>query len=82
MLLINIYLFTGLVVHKAIWEMLRLRSGIPSNGATGSARLAAVKLIKILLFLGILAQIWLPDILPISDEPAEQDFKVYSQIKN
>ena len=67
MLLLQIYLFSGLVLHKVIWEMLRMRSGI-TEGATGSARLTLVKLIKIAIFLGILVQIWLPDILPISNE--------------
>jgi protein-S-isoprenylcysteine O-methyltransferase Ste14 len=68
MLLIQIYLFSGLVLHKVIWEVLRMRSGI-TEGATGSARLTVVKLVKIMIFLGILIQIWLPDILPISSEP-------------
>ncbi len=69
MLLLQIYLFLGLVLHKVIWEVLRIRSGTTNEGATGSARLTLVKLIKITIFLGILVQIWLPDILPISNEP-------------
>ena len=69
MLLLHIYLFSGLVIHKVIWEVLRLRSGIAPRGSTGSARLTAVKLVKIGIFLGILVQIWLPDQFPISNEP-------------
>jgi len=69
MLILQIYVFSGLVAHKAIWEMLRLRSGISSGASTGSARLTLVKLIKIGIFLGIIVQIWLPDILPISADP-------------
>lgn len=67
MLLLQIYLFLGLVLHKVIWEVLRIRSGISSG--EGSARLTVVKLVKIMIFLGILVQIWLPDLLPISSDP-------------
>jgi protein-S-isoprenylcysteine O-methyltransferase Ste14 len=66
MLLLQIYLFSGLVLHKVIWEVLRLRSDLPTKAATGSARLTVVKLVKITIFIGILIQIWLPDFLPIS----------------
>jgi protein-S-isoprenylcysteine O-methyltransferase Ste14 len=68
MLLIQIYLFFGLVLHKVIWEVLRKKSSAtPESNA--SLSVAAVKMVKIAIFLGILVQIWLPDVLPISADP-------------
>lgn len=67
MLFLQIYLFLGLVVHKAIWEVLRKRGGAPAEGSSGS--LTIVKAVKVAILVGILVQIWLPDIFPISAEP-------------
>lgn len=67
MLLLKLYLFFGLVLHKVIWEALRMRSGARDDKASGS--IGIVKAVKIAILLGILIQIWLPDILPISTDP-------------
>jgi protein-S-isoprenylcysteine O-methyltransferase Ste14 len=68
MLILQVYLFAGLVLHKVIWEILRAQSGV-NEERDGSSWVVLVKLIKIVIFLGILVQIWLPDVLPISGEP-------------
>jgi protein-S-isoprenylcysteine O-methyltransferase Ste14 len=68
MLILKLYLFSGLILHKVVWELLRSRSG----GLTGeprSARLNFIKAVKIAILAGILIQIWLPEIAPISAEP-------------
>jgi protein-S-isoprenylcysteine O-methyltransferase Ste14 len=68
MLLLQVYLFFGLVLHKVIWEVLRMRGETePAQNSGGSIGL--VKMVKIAILVGILIQIWLPDIFPISGEP-------------
>jgi protein-S-isoprenylcysteine O-methyltransferase Ste14 len=67
MLLLQLYLFFGLVLHKVIWEVLRKKSPAKTE-STASMPVTAVKLVKIAILLGILVQIWLPDILPISSD--------------
>lgn len=68
MLILQIYLFLGLVLHKIVWEVLRNRT---SRGPSkpGSGRLIPIKAVKIGILTGILVQVWLPDLLPISTDP-------------
>lgn len=68
MLILKLFLFSGLVLHKVIWELLRKRGGSESMGQE-SASLTLVKAVKIAILLGILVQVWLPDVLPISEDP-------------
>ena len=68
MLILQIYLLSGLVLHKIIWEALRERASEKPAERT-SAILTAIKAVKIAILLGVIVQIWLPDILPIADEP-------------
>lgn len=65
MLILQIYLFLGLVLHKIIWEVLKKRSA-EKPAELASAKLFAIKAVKIGILAGILVQIWLPDILPIA----------------
>jgi protein-S-isoprenylcysteine O-methyltransferase Ste14 len=68
MLLIKLYIFSGLILHKVIWEFMRDRSGIQEGKREGLA-IGLTKAIKIGILLGILIQVWLPDVFPISVEP-------------
>jgi protein-S-isoprenylcysteine O-methyltransferase Ste14 len=68
MLLLRIYLLLGLIVHKAVWEILRKKSAEEPK-ETQSMSLLAVKAVKISILLGIIAQTFLPEILPITNEP-------------
>jgi protein-S-isoprenylcysteine O-methyltransferase Ste14 len=74
MLILKLYLLTGLVVHKAVWEVLKRKrpetNGDPGRDSitTSSLAVRAVKTAKIAILLGIVAQTLLPDILPISSE--------------
>lgn len=67
MLILQIYLLFGLVLHKVIWEALRYKaSEKPSE--TASAKLTLIKTVKIGILIGVMVQIWLPDILPITTD--------------
>lgn len=68
MIFLRLYLLCGLILHKVVWEKLRLKSGEPAK-KPASLQLRAVKAVKIAILLGIIAQTFLPDILPISREP-------------
>lgn len=70
MLILQIYLFLGLVLHKIVWEVLRTNMA-ESPVERASASLAAVKVLKIGVLIGILVQVWLPDVLPIATDSLE-----------
>lgn len=68
MLFLKVYLFAGLVLHKLIWEFLRTRGTVQKRDPM-TFFLIAVKSLKMALLLGILIQVWLTDIWPISRDP-------------
>ena len=68
MLYLQIYLLSGLVFHKVVWEMLR-KTSVEKPRETKSLQLIAVKTVKIGILLGVIIQIFLPEILPVSNEP-------------
>src|SRR4029450_2970521 len=68
--LVRAALFLGLVLHKAIWEILK-RADRPALRAAGRLRLRAVKVVKILVLAFLLVQTLFLDILPISGAPAQ-----------
>ncbi|MEJ7607137.1 MAG: hypothetical protein WKF37_12940, partial [Bryobacteraceae bacterium] len=61
----RIYLLSGLLLHKAVWEYMKRGVARPSTGG----RTKLVKLVKLSILGGILAQTMLPEILPISQDP-------------
>jgi protein-S-isoprenylcysteine O-methyltransferase Ste14 len=79
MLILKIYLFAGLVFHKAVWEIMKRQQrlggdlhhqgvSLDSAKAHGGLVTRLVKTVKVAILLGIAVQIFLPDILPISSE--------------
>ncbi|MBI4516677.1 MAG: isoprenylcysteine carboxylmethyltransferase family protein [Deltaproteobacteria bacterium] len=70
MLLLRLYLLAGMVVHKAVWEVLKRRSHGPAARAAPpvSPWLLLVKSVKVAILLGLLAQTLLPEILPIATD--------------
>ena len=68
MLVLQIYLFLGLIVHKVIWEVLR-KKGKERPVETRSFSLRAIKAVKVAILLLILIQIWVPDVFPILERP-------------
>ncbi len=70
MFLLRLYLLAGLVLHKAVWELLKRRPGARSaNRAPADPFRLAVKVVKVSILLGLMAQTLLPEVLPIAAEP-------------
>jgi protein-S-isoprenylcysteine O-methyltransferase Ste14 len=68
MLYLQLYLLFGLLLHKIVWEVLKQKSRRKPVEAR-SLTLTAIKFIKISILFGVIAQIFLPEILPISANP-------------
>ena len=68
---IRILLFTGLVLHKLLWEILKRRSVLSKNMQKSSEKISirVIKLGKILVLAFIMFQTLFLDILPISGQP-------------
>ena len=68
MLILQLYLFFGLIFHKVIWEVLKVRSA-EKPVESASAKLKLIKAVKVVILLGVIVQIWIPDLPPILSEP-------------
>ena len=68
--LVRIALFFGLVLHKAIWEILK-RADPPDRPSAVPLGPRLVKIAKILVLAFLLVQTLFLDILPISGAPAQ-----------
>ncbi len=68
MLILQLYLFFGLIFHKVIWEVLKHRSA-EKPVETASVKLKMIKAVKILILLAVIVQIWIPDLPPILSDP-------------
>lgn len=55
------------MLHKIVWEVLRNKTAEQSVERP-SVKLAAVKALKISVLIGILVQVWLPHVLPITTD--------------
>ena len=66
---VRTYLLAGIVAHKAFWELTKRR--IPASPKPApSLAIRAVKAVKVLILLGIMAQVLLPwTILPLTADP-------------
>ena len=71
MLLLRLYLLSGLVIHKVVWERLKRRAGAPSRQAgPRPIRVRLVKLVKAGILGGIGIQTVFPGYwLPLSEAP-------------
>jgi protein-S-isoprenylcysteine O-methyltransferase Ste14 len=63
--LLRIYLLAGLLLHKAVWEIMKARAGV---GAP-KRKPHPLSAVKVIILLGILAQTVLPEILPVASAP-------------
>lgn len=70
-MVLRAYLFTGLALHKVVWEVMKRGHATANAPATApkSASLTLVKAAKIAILLGLFAQLFLPAILPIAGDP-------------
>lgn len=67
---LRLYLFGGLIFHKLVWEVLKRRQPARAQTERGGSLVArAVKLVKLAILLGILAQTLAPEILPMRTDP-------------
>lgn len=67
---IRIYLIAGLVLHKAVWEVMKRRDNAPAaERKIPTLKSRILSSIKILILAGIIAQALGVEILPISGPP-------------
>lgn len=68
-ILLRVYLFAGLAAHKILWELLKRNRGQSSEpqSPVQTPFLQIVKAGKIAVTLGLFVQLFLPAILPITD---------------
>lgn len=69
MIWLRVYLMSGLIAHKVVWEAQKRKQQPQSRHPGVSLRLALVKWTKIAILLAILVQTLAPEVLPITDEP-------------
>jgi protein-S-isoprenylcysteine O-methyltransferase Ste14 len=71
MILFRFYLLFGLIFHKAVWIAMKHRAKTDDRqGArTYPPRVLVARLVKLLIFVLIMIQIFVPDVFPILDEP-------------
>ena len=68
--LLRVLLFLGLVLHKAVWEVLK-RADPPPRRAAMPHRLQLIKALKLLVLAFLLVQTLFLDVLPISTAPGQ-----------
>ena len=63
LLLLRLYLLAGMVAHKLVWEVMKRRGGRGASGGGGATQLRArlAKLVKLLILVGIVVQVLLPE---------------------
>jgi protein-S-isoprenylcysteine O-methyltransferase Ste14 len=67
---LRIYLLAGLLTHKFVWEILKRRDRLPYGSRERKPlRVRLVKAVKVAILLGIVAQTFLPEVLPIAADP-------------
>jgi protein-S-isoprenylcysteine O-methyltransferase Ste14 len=64
---IRLYLLTGLLVHKLVWEILKRQgpASVPSANRTLKTRL--LSLVKVVILTAIMVQTLTPEFLPLTD---------------
>jgi len=69
--LLRLYLLCGLVFHKAVWEIMKRRSArsFLLRISSGSLLVLMARLVKLGILAGMVLQLFLPDMLPISTRP-------------
>lgn len=67
---IRIYLLAGLLLHKAVWEVLKVRQGAGATKRPRSLKERVLSAIKLTILIGILVQTVMPEFLPIAADPA------------
>lgn len=63
-MILRAYLLAGMAAHKLLWEILKRRAGAPPRQP-----FRPIKAVKIAVLLALLAQCFLPEILPLAPHP-------------
>jgi protein-S-isoprenylcysteine O-methyltransferase Ste14 len=66
---LRVYLLSGLVVHKLVWEIWKRRSPPVGHRKESSRRALVAKAAKVVILAVIVAQTLLPDLWPLAREP-------------
>jgi protein-S-isoprenylcysteine O-methyltransferase Ste14 len=68
---LRFYLLCGLLAHKAVWMILQRRQRHAGASPTrpGSPLATLLKGVKTMILLGLVAQTFLPDVLPMLEDP-------------
>jgi protein-S-isoprenylcysteine O-methyltransferase Ste14 len=69
-LLLRAWLLAGLVFHKVVWEIMKLRKGGAPTRRGLSLKARLFSLVKVVILASLIVQIFVPDIFPISQNPA------------
>ncbi len=70
MLLFRTYLLLGLVIHKAVWEIMKRQEQRPQGKKSQPLKTRLASGVKLAVLVAIVAQILAPQLLPISRAPA------------
>lgn len=68
--LLRIYLVGGLLLHKMVWELLKMRQGVAAKRPEPSLKVRLVSAAKLAILFGILVQTVVPEVLPLAAMPA------------
>ena len=66
MFLFRAYLLLGLVLHKAVWEIMKRRAHLPQEKNSQPLKTRLVSIAKLAILAAIVVQILAPDLWPIS----------------
>jgi protein-S-isoprenylcysteine O-methyltransferase Ste14 len=68
---LRLYLLAGLILHKAVWEVLKRQRRLPPAAAQApqAMRVKLTRALKMAILLGIVLQTVSTDVLPITSEP-------------
>jgi protein-S-isoprenylcysteine O-methyltransferase Ste14 len=71
MMIFRFYLLGGLILHKATWIAMKRhgRTGTVTKERTHPLYVRLARLVKLVILLLIAAQVFLPDVLPVLEEP-------------
>ncbi|HEY7333268.1 MAG TPA: isoprenylcysteine carboxylmethyltransferase family protein [Bryobacteraceae bacterium] len=67
--LLRLYLLSGLILHKAVWEVLKRREPRKAPAPAVPLKSRVLSMVKIAILAGIVAQTLAPEIAPISSQP-------------
>jgi protein-S-isoprenylcysteine O-methyltransferase Ste14 len=68
---LRLYLLSGLLAHKAVWEILKRRQPVPQTPKARTPKTRLLSAAKIVILAAIVVQSVSPEFLPIMRDPAQ-----------